>query len=120
MRGELVSLGGKRSGAWPNYWNVKNSVTGEIEGVDLDKTEWTRELDEVSRDAILFAESISHEIYLQNFNYSNSDEFKTAKENEVQKWKEFGVYEIVNRNDFPDDDILSSRWVTEIKYNQDH
>ena len=45
----------------------------------------------------------------------NDTRYDIAKQKEIDEWTHFKVYKEVNRNEYPEDEILSCRWVTEEK-----
>lgn len=112
----LTKRGGKKGGKYPNYWNVKDIATGKESGVDLDQVDWMKESDSGIQ-ITHFADQMVYEACIQNFDSTKSDKYAKAKEAEREKWREFNVYEEVNRNDYPNTDVLSCRWVTSSKDN---
>ena len=111
---KLSSRGGKKTGNHPNYWNVINLNNGNKEGVDLDQVEWIKE-DGLSIQTSLFAEQMIYEAKIQHYEKLESDVYTKAKMDEHAKWKDFNVYEEVQKIEYPDHDVLSCRWVTETK-----
>lgn len=105
----IVSAGGKATGALKNYWNVK-LFDGTQMGVNLDQVDWIKNEDKSGVE--VFTNQIVNEVFIQNYDVKQSDEFYQAKESEVDHWKKFEVYEEVERKEYPSEDVLSSRWVT--------
>ena len=93
----IISRRGKKGGEWENYWNVKNLRTDTEIGVNLDEVEWIKE-DAFAQETNFLADQITWETMVQNYELNKSAEYLKAKENEVEKWKKFNVYEEVNRS----------------------
>ena len=93
----IISRRGKKGGEWENYWNVKNLRTDTEIGVNLDEVEWIKE-DAFAQETNFLADQITWETMVQNYELNKSVEYLKAKENEVEKWKKFNVYEEVNRS----------------------
>ena len=111
---QIINRGGKATGIHANYWNVRNVVTDKKIGIDLDTMEWIKQ-DKIGEETSSFVDHVSNEVFIQHFDYSNTDIFADAKEDELNKWKEFKVFDEVKRKDFPEEDVLSCRWVTTTK-----
>ena len=114
----IISRGGKKGGEWENYWNVKNQRTDTEIGVNLDEVEWIKE-DAFAQEINFLADQITWETMVQNYELNKSAEYLKAKENEVEKWKRFNVYEEVNRSEYPNQAVISCRWVNETKERND-
>lgn len=122
--GRVISRGGKATGNLKNYWNVELS-NGNSTGLNLDNIDWILKPVDIecndktsatavdADDADMFATQIQEEILTLNTIISSNDEkFADAKQEEKDKWDRFKVYEKVNRQAFPDTDVLHCRWVT--------
>ena len=111
---EIVSRGGKKGGKWQNFWNIKKLRSGITIGVNLDEVDWIKE-DENAQDIRYLAHQIDWETYILNYDSSKSSNLIEAKEKEIEKWRHFDVFEEVKKSDFPNQELLSCRWVDESK-----
>ena len=93
-----------KGGKWENYWNVKNLRTDTEIGVNLDEVEWIK--DAFAQEINFLADQITWETMVQNYELNKSAEYLKAKENEVEKWKKFNVYEEVNRSEYPNQAVI--------------
>ena len=117
--GTLDQRGGKQTGAHPNYWNL-TLHNGNKMGVDLDGVDWMlKDQRDEALQAAMFSRQIQEEIFVLNTDKrdSNENKFNEAKQAEKAKWDKFGVYEEVDRRSYPENDVLSCRWVTGEKFN---
>ena len=74
----VISRAGKASGIYRHWLNVKNMKNGCMQSVDFDKiSQWTPVHEEVMYSA------------------ENSQEVLQAQKDELDKWKEYQVYEEV-------------------------
>ena len=114
----VLGRGGKAGGQWENYWNVKDLKSGHKHGLNLDSVDWIKE-DPVPQEINYLANEILRETYAQHVEIpgetENSENHVKAKENEIQKWKDFNVFEEVDKNDYPNQELISCRWVNESK-----
>lgn len=116
---KLISRGGKATGPNKNYWNIQLSNNIQ-QGLNLDKVDWL--LKEYSKDeenALAFSHQIEEEIYVLKCDNSKSQVYSDAKKQEIENWKKFCVFEEVDRKDYPNEDVISCRWVTEEKHKDD-
>ena len=87
----VVSRAGKASGIYRHWLNVKNMKNGRMQSVDFDKiSQWTPVHEEVMYSA------------------ENSQEVFQAQNDELDKWKEYQVYEEVED---AVQDAITTKWV---------
>ena len=87
----VISRAGKASGIYRHWMNVKNMKNGCIQSVDFDKiSQWTPVHEEVMYSA------------------ENSQEVLQAQKDELDKWKEYQVYEEVED---AGQDAITTKWV---------
>ena len=87
----VVSRAGKASGIYRHWMNVKNMKNGRMQSVDFDKiSQWTPVHEEVMYSA------------------ENSQEVLQAQKDELDKWKEYQVYEEVED---AGQDAITTKWV---------
>ena len=116
----LKSRGGKATGQYKNYWNVKLH-NGKETGINLENVEWLRHESNDqsvsdSQAVNMFASNINNEIFAVSlFTDSKSEDYADAKQKEFDNWKKFNVFQEVKRADYPQQAVLSSRWVTSKK-----
>ena len=119
----VISRGGKKDGKWKNFWNVKGLKTGHEFGLNLDEVDWIKG-DPVQHDINHLADVVSWEVFLNNVEKSseneNSVDHVRAKETEIQKWKDFEVFDEVDIEDYPDHELISCRWVNESKQSNEN
>ena len=102
----------EKDGVAGERWKVANGK-GDRFIVDLKLVEWlrTKEAPAKDDDAGLFADVIrDEEIWLSTARPSSNEE-EIAMEKEIQQWQKFDVYEEVDRRSFPNQEVLSCRWV---------
>ena len=98
----VISRAGKASGRNRNYYNVKVEDSGEQLSVDLGNVEWEKAVEEVN-------------VVLIPVNRHGEEECIKAKNDELEKLRQFDTYEEV------DDDgqsRISTRWVLSLKGEQ--
>ena len=61
------------------------------------------------------SDNITWETLIQNYQNKKSNDHLTAKQTEIEKWGKFNVFEEVKRSDYPDQELISFRWVNETK-----
>ena len=110
----------EKEGLAGERWKVVNS-SGERFIVDLELVEWlrTKEMPAKNDDAGLFADAIGDEEIWLNIARPSSNEEEIAMEKEMQQWQKFNVYEEVDRRNFPNQEVLSCRWVINQKEKSD-
>ena len=87
----VVNRAGKASGIYRNWLNVKNMKNGRMQSVEFDKiSQWTPVHEEVMYSA------------------ENSQEVLQAQKDELDKWKEYQVYEEVED---AGQDAITTKWV---------
>ena len=93
---------------------------GSSIGVHLDRVDWILKThgqdacvteNTAVEESCMFAHAMTEEIYALRIDDCNSPKYSEAKHNEIQKWKSFGVYKEVNKHHYPDQEVLSCRWV---------
>jgi len=109
-----------KEGVSGNQWKVAN-VSGERFIVDLNIIEWlkTKETPHKEEDAVIFANVLKDEEIWLNTSRPTCNEEEKAMEKEIKQWKEFDVYEEVDRRNFPDQEVLACRWVINQKQKPD-
>jgi hypothetical protein len=111
---KIVSRGGKKGGKWEHFWNVKNMRSGNEISLNLNEVDWIKE-DESSCEIGYLTDYIAWETLVQNYENRKSDDHLIAKQTEIEKWRKFNVYEEVKRSDYPNQELISCRWVNETK-----
>ena len=66
-----------------------------------------------------FANLQAQETFVLTSIEKDDSKFNAAKLNEIENWKQFQVYEEVNKSDYPNSEVLSCRWVTEEKQEEE-
>ena len=110
----IVSRGGKKGGKWEHFWNVKNLRSGNEISLNLNEVDWIKE-DGASAEISYVTDQIAWETMVLNYENKKSDDHLLAKQTEIEKWKKFNVYEEVKRSDYPNQELISCRWVNETK-----
>ena len=109
-----MGRGGKKCGKWEHFWNIKNVRTGYEASLNLNEVDWIKE-DESSNEINYLSDNITWETLIQNYQNKKSNDHLTAKQTEIEKWGKFNVFEEVKRSDYPDQELISCRWVNETK-----
>ena len=110
---ELTARAGKSTGKYKNYWNVKESESGQEYSVDLDRVQWTPKEGQCSNTDNGEETAGSHvtpeECLISNEAINlKKDLVSRAKSEELTSWKEQNVYSEVEDSG---QDRISVRWV---------
>ena len=118
--GEVLSRAGKVGGKYTNCWNVKNLISGRVQVLDLKKMEsrWRTHDRNENTTEMLYLNDKSHTIMMvsDEMEKEKLERLCTAKQNEMEKWQEEGVYQEVR--DIGQDKI-STTWVITEKMKDD-
>ena len=112
----IISRAGKASGKYSNWYNIQNASSNIKEAKDLGAIEW-QTYENQDSDVEQFVNQQTQEALVLTSIEKNDIRYDIAKQKEIDEWTHFKVYEEVNRNEYPEDEILSCRWVTEKKNN---
>ena len=110
----IISRAGKASGKYSNWYNIQNASSNIKEAKDLGAIEW-QTYENQDSDVEQFVNQQTQEALVLTSIEKNDTRYDIAKQKEIDEWTHFKVYEEVNRNEYPEDEILSCRWVTEEK-----
>ena len=113
----IQSRAGKSGGKYSSWYNVKLGDT-TVRSIDLKNVDWI--LKEVhDEEANNFAGNHLAEAMVLTSVENNEEKFAVAKHTEIENWKKYGVFSKVQKNEYPNTDVLSCRWVNEIKEKED-
>ena len=93
-----VNRAGKANGKNKHWFNVKNIMSNVIKCVDFEKVEW-----QIVEEEVLYSSS-------------NNPQVLAAKQKELEKWKDYDVYEEVDNEG---QETVSTRWVITEKSDKD-
>jgi hypothetical protein len=107
----VVSRAGKATGRYKNWYNIHLQATGQDFSVDLGEVSWQSVVDEPVREIESESTEYVNAVMVPQNQHSNQ-ECVTAKQNELQKLKDFSTYKIVDDEGQP---VISTRWVVSQK-----
>ena len=105
---KVLNPAAKRSGAYPNSWNIEyvtpTSLQGQLANIDLkrDVSSWEN------------YEEMTNEVFVTAGEDPKS--FESAKQDELNSWKTYGVYREVKISGQP---LISTKWITSLRDNGD-
>ena len=111
MTGEVHSRAGKATGMYSNFWNIKDVQTGHQKPEDVAKFTALEKIT-VEESAVENGDIATYAVNIPFWRFHEKECLK-AKENELEKFDEFDVYEEVPENG---QKVLGCRWVLTEKF----
>ena len=102
----------EKDGVTGQKWKVANDLSEQFI-IDFDLVEWLRAKEVISKvDAgTMFADAVEVERIWFNTKKPSSNEEELAMKKELEQWKKIEVYEEVDKKDFPNQKVITCRWV---------
>ena len=113
----IQSRAGKAGGKHSSWYNVKRPDETKL-SINLDTVDWKFK-EGIESAAQEFSEQHAAETLVLTSVEKNENKFTLAKQTEIDNWKKFKVFSAVQRDEYPDVDVLSCRWVTEAKQREE-
>ena len=113
----IQSRAGKAGGKHSSWYNVKRPDETKL-SINLDTVDWKFK-EGIESAAQEFSEQHAAETLVLTSVEKNENKFTLAKQTEIDNWKKFKVFSAVQRDEYPDVDVLSCRWVTEAKQKEE-
>ena len=114
----IISRATKASASNAGWFNVKHPSDQSTISVNMKEVDWLLDY-EHDIEVENFANLQAQETFVLTSIEKDDSKFTAAKLNEIENWKQFQVYEEVNKSDYPNSEVLSCRWVTEEKQEEE-